>query len=79
MYSFIHILAFLKAKVIELHYVLCFCGMLLYLFFIIELPDLGEYISIVNFEEIRKYVRKHLMTCFSRSSCPNNESGFNGL
>lgn len=42
--------------------VLYYSGILLCPFSITELPDLGEYISIVHFQKVRKYVGKHLLT-----------------
>lgn len=39
----------------------------------------GGYIPIGHFQEIRKYVRKHFMTCVSRGLYPDNKSGPNGL
>lgn len=45
--------------------------MLLYPFFIVELPDLEESISFAYFQEVRKHVRKHVMTCFSKILCPD--------
>lgn len=58
---------------------LYFCGMLFYPFFIVELHDLEESVPFVHFQEIRKDVRKYLMTCFSRGSCPKNKLGSIGL